>query len=192
MVKGRDSGMPGEDYWNSFFDAECVVKKLFGKNGCQGDVVEFGSGYGTFTFPAAKYTSGYVHVFDIESELIEKLRQKATGLSIFNIVPEIRDFFDDGTGLEPESQSHAMIYNLLHIEDPYKLLKEAYRILRPEGILSVIHWRSDVPTPRGPSLKIRPVPAQCKRWIEETGFRSIQEVSLQECCQFHFGITAVR
>jgi len=40
-----------------------------------------------------------------------------------------------------------MIYNLLHIEQPEKLLKEAGRILKPGGTVSVIHWRSDIETP---------------------------------------------
>jgi len=28
-MKGRESGMPEEDYWQSFFDADAVVKALF-------------------------------------------------------------------------------------------------------------------------------------------------------------------
>ena len=48
MAKGRESGMPGEGYWASFFDPSCVLTAL----GCDErvrDVVEFGCGYGTFT-----------------------------------------------------------------------------------------------------------------------------------------------
>lgn len=81
-MKGRESGMPEERYWNSFFDADCVVRKLFGEKGCQGDVVEFGCGYGTFTFPAARHSMGNVFALDIEPDLIEILRQKA-GKSLF-------------------------------------------------------------------------------------------------------------
>tara|TARA_B100001964_G_C13990415_1_gene490391 strand:+ start:138 stop:713 length:576 start_codon:yes stop_codon:yes gene_type:complete len=190
-MKGRDSGMPEEDYWISFFDAECIIKKMFGVNGCQGDVVEFGSGYGTFTIPAAKYSTSMVSAFDIESELIERLQQKTKEQSITNIHAEVRDFVADGTGLEAETQSHAMIFNLLHLENPVELLKEAHRVLGIGGKLSVIHWRSDIPTPRGPSLKIRPTPEQCNEWIEIAGFHTIQDVDLLEYCQFHFGIVAL-
>mgnify|MGYP001577894405 CR=1 FL=1 len=191
-MKGRDSGMPEEDHWNSFFEAECVVRKLFGEKVCQGDVVEFGCGYGTFTFPAARHATGTVHALDIEHDLIERLRKKVNEESISNIDAKIRDFVADGTGLESGSQSHAMIYNLLHIEDPVGIIKEAHRVLRPSGVLSVIHWRTDIPTPRGPSLEIRPAPEKCKGWMAASGFRNIQDVDLQECCQFHFGITAIR
>jgi hypothetical protein len=53
-VKGRQSGLPAEEYWSSFCDAECVLSKL----DCDqrsGDFVEFGYGYGLFTVFAAIY-----------------------------------------------------------------------------------------------------------------------------------------
>lgn len=191
-MKGRDSGMPDEASWNSFFDAECIVKSMFGIDGCLGDVVEFGCGYGTFTIPAARYSTGTIYALDIEPELIDILRQKAKEQSFTNIKAEVRDFVSYGTGLESSTQSHAMIFNLLHIENPLELLTEAYRVLRKDGKLSVIHWRSDIPTPRGPSLEIRPTPEQCKAWIEVTGFHTIRDVDLLECCNFHFGVLALR
>lgn len=191
-MKARESGMPEEEYWNSFFDAECVVKKMFGAERCQGNVVEFGSGYGTFTLPAVRHATGIVTALDIEPELIARLRQKALGQSIHNVHARLRDFVAEGTGLEPQTQSHAMIYNLLHVETPVELLKEAFRVLQPGGKLSVMHWRSDIPTPRGPTLDIRPSPEQCKAWMEYAGFRLCQDVDLSGCCKYHFGIVAVR
>lgn len=191
-MKGRDSGMPDEDYWNSFFDAECLIEKLFGKKGCKGNVVEFGSGYGTFTFPAARHTQGLVICFDIESELIENLQFKAREQSLSNIQAQVRDFVADGTGLESEKHSHVMIFNLLHLRNPVPLLKEAYRILHIGGKLSIIHWRSDMSTPRGPSLEIRPTPEQCKVWFAQAGFLNIMDVDLSDCCRYHFGIVGIR
>ena len=49
----RDSGMPAEDVWRTFFDVDATLTKLGLKPDC-GDVVEFGCGYGTFTIPAAR------------------------------------------------------------------------------------------------------------------------------------------
>jgi len=184
--------MPEEGCWNNFFNAECVIKKMFGEKGCQGNLVEFGSGYGTFTLAMAKHLTGTVLALDIEADLIEQLQQKLNERNIRNIHAEVRDFVADGTGLDAETQSHAMIFNLLHLENPLDLLKEAYRVLQPGGRLSVIHWRSDIPTPRGPALDIRPTPEQCNRWMKDAGFHLIQDVNLSECCQFHFGIVAIR
>ncbi len=129
---------------------------------------------------------------DIEADLIERLRQKSNERAIRNVHAEVCDFVADGTGLEAETQSYAMIFNLLHLENPVALLKEAYRVLQSGGKLSVIHWRSDMPTPRGPTLDIRPTPEQCRRWMKHAGFHLIRDVDLSECCQFHFGIVAIR
>jgi len=53
------------------------------------------------------------------------------------------DFIYKRSGLENESLDYAMLFYILHAEKPEELLKEAYRILTPEGKLGVIHWNSD-------------------------------------------------
>ena len=191
-MKARESGMPDEVYWNTFFDAESAIKRMFGAGGCRGDAIEFGSGYGTFTLAAARHTAGTVFALDIEPELIAHVRQCAATQGITNIQATLRDFVTEGTGLAPATQAHAMIYNLLHLEAPMTLLAEAYRVLQPGGRLSVMHWRRDIPTPRGPSLDIRPSPTQCKVWIAAAGFAHIEDIDVTDCCPYHFGIVATR
>ncbi|MDD4349731.1 MAG: methyltransferase domain-containing protein [Opitutales bacterium] len=191
-MKTRESGMPDQTWWESFFDRDAVMRLFLGPYGCDGDAVEFGSGYGTFSIPAARLTKGTLHALDIEPELVDGLHQRAVSLGIRNIHPTIRDFVKDGTGLRSQSQSHAMIYNLLHMENPIGLLKEAWRVLRSGGTLSVMHWRSDIVTPRGPSLDIRPSPTQCAEWMGEAGFSQIQPIDITEACPYHFGITGTR
>jgi len=53
-------------------------------------------------------------------------------------------------------------FNILHVEDPVELLREAFRVLSPEGKLGIIHWKTDPATPRGPSMAIRPQASQCR------------------------------
>lgn len=190
-MKGRESGMPDETYWASFFEADAAVDRLLGLS-IEGNVIEFGCGYGSFTVPAARRTAGYVTALDIEPEMVDCVRQKAVACNSFNIQAEVRDFVAHGTGVATGSQAHAMIFNLLHLEQPVALLREAYRTLQDGGVLSVIHWRSDIQTPRGPSLEIRPTPEQCRMWMAEAGFRAIESVDLQSCCPFHFGLLARR
>jgi len=190
-MKGRESGMPDEAYWMSFFKAEVTIDRLLG-SAVQGNVIEFGCGYGSFTVPAARRTTGQLTALDIEPEMVDCVRQKATAFDLPNIQTEVRDFVAHGTGVEAGSQAHAMIFNLLHLEHPVSLLREAYRTLQDGGVLSVIHWRSDIPTPRGPSLAIRPTPGQCRGWMAEAGFHTIESVDLQSCCPFHFGLLARR
>lgn len=191
-MKVRDSGMPGRAYWDSFFDAECVIRSLFGPVPCAGDVLEFGCGYGTFSLPAARYCSGLLTALDIESELVTDLRERAERAGIENLQAIQRDFIAEGAGIDPQSQAHVMIYNLLHLERPVELLREARRVLRPGGRLSVIHWRVDIPTPRGPALDIRPAPRQVRGWIGAAGFDAVRDVNLSDCCDYHYGVVAQR
>jgi len=174
------------------FDARCILERLLAC-GESGDisVAEFGCGYGTFTIPLARITSGKIHAIDIEPQLIHRLSETAKAEMIDNIVPVLRDFVADGTGLPSESVDHAMLYNILHIEDPISLLAEAFRIVRSSGSISIIHWRSDIPTPRGPSLSIRPTPERIHSWLAEVGFSEIGDEELV-CSRYHFGVRAIR
>lgn len=191
-MKGRDSGMPEEAYWATFFDPDSTLDKLIPNDARVGNLVEFGCGYGTFTLSAARRMTGLVTALDIEPEMVATVREKAQAERLENIDAVIRDFVTDGTGLPDASQHHAMIFNLLHLEDPVGLLRETRRVLGEGGRLSVIHWRSDIPTPRGPSLEIRPSPEQCRTWMEQAGFCLIQPVDLQPGCPYHFGLVALR
>jgi SAM-dependent methyltransferase len=191
-MKGRESGMPEEAYWQSFYDADCIVEKLECAKGKKERIAEFGSGYGTFTLPAAKRTTGVVHAFEIEHELVALVQRKAAEAGLQNISAERRDFVAEGTGLPPQSVDHAMIYNLLHIEEPVRLLREAHRILHPGGVVSIIHWKHDASTPRGPSMGIRPRPEQCREWAEVAGFSFLRDQDLSPCCQYHYGMLLIR
>lgn len=191
-MKGRDSGMPDEAYWATFFDPETALDRLIPTDTRAGNAVEFGCGYGTFTLSAARRMTGLITALDIEPEMVATVRQKAEAELLANIDATICDFVADGTGLPNASQQHAMIFNLLHLEDPVGLLREARRVLREAGSLSVIHWRSDIPTPRGPSLDIRPSLDQCRGWMAQAGFRVAEPVGLEDCCPYHFGLVARR
>lgn len=184
--------MPDEAYWATFFDPEAALEQLLRLEAAPGHIVEFGCGFGTFTLPAARRTAGIVTALDIEPEMVEAVRQKAEAGACDNIEASIRDFVANGSGLEAGSQAHAMIFNLLHLENPVTLLREAHRVLGTGGSLSVIHWRSDISTPRGPSLAIRPTPGQCRAWMAEAGFKTIQTIDLQACCPYHFGLLGQR
>ncbi|MDD4116977.1 MAG: hypothetical protein PHI39_02040 [Kiritimatiellae bacterium] len=94
----------------------------------------------------------------------------------------------DVPGLPPDSVEYAMLFNLLHAEDPRCLLAEAWRILAPGGRLGVIHWNHDPATPRGPPMEIRPRPEDCRRWIAGAGF--VLETPHVELPLHHYGIRA--
>lgn len=191
-MKVRESGMPEENYWLSFYDADCIVAKLdCAKSGTE-CIAEFGGGYGTFTFPAARRTAGMVHTFDIEPDLVALVNRRAQEAGLLNVRAELRDFVAQGTGLPESSMDHAMLFNLLHLESPVGLLQETFRILKPGGLVSIMHWKYDSATPRGPSMAIRPKPEQCRAWAEAVGFQFLRDQDLSECCQYHYGLLLVR
>ncbi len=161
--------MPDEERWESFFRPEKVLS-LFGLGKDTGDVVEFGSGYGTFTLAAAQLASGTVHALDIEPEMIRLIEDKCRQEGVGNVRTELRDFVTNGTGLSDSTVDVALLFNILHHEHPVQLLSEAFRILTPGGKCAVIHWNYDPSTPRGPDMEIRPRPQQCIEWASEAGF----------------------
>jgi ubiquinone/menaquinone biosynthesis C-methylase UbiE len=178
--------MPAEAYWNSFFDAECTLSRL-DCDGPSGDVVDFGCGYGLFTEVAARKTEGTVYALDIDPQMIEATCLRVTTAGLPNVHIERRDFLADGCGRPDWSVRYAMLFNILHVEEPVVLLREAYRVLAPGGKVGIIHWAYDSSTPRGPSMDIRPRPEQCRSWAEDAGFQFIRFESLA-CCSCHYGL----
>jgi SAM-dependent methyltransferase len=162
------------------------------KLGCAvGDVVEFGCGYGTFTVPVAKSTTGHVFALDIEPEMVAETIRKADAAGLSNVVGVVRDFIADGAGLPDAQAQRAMLFNILHIENPLRLLSEAHRVLAPGGAVGIVHWRSDIPTPRGPSPPIRPNAEQCRVWGEQVGLEFVRYEPMF-CCSWHWGLVMRR
>ncbi|MDD5169039.1 MAG: class I SAM-dependent methyltransferase [Syntrophales bacterium] len=185
-MKVRDSGMPDEEMWTGFFDPAKVLA-VFGLDHDVQNLVEFGCGYGTFTLAAAGIASGTVHALDIEPEMVEVVQQKCDDAGIANVRAEMRDFVADGTGLDDSSMDAALLFNILHHEEPVALMKEAHRVLKPNGMLAVIHWNYDPETPRGPAMEIRPRPEQCVEWGIEAGF-CFNERNRYDLPPHHYGL----
>lgn len=190
MTKGRDSGMPAAEQWESYFDAAGIVDALGGRR-ITGDAIEFGCGYGTFTIPTAQRVSGTVYALDIDPAMVAATSARVAEAGLKNVVVEQRDFVNDGSGREPHSACFALLFNILHIEDPVPLLKEAHRVLRSDGLVAIIHWNYDAGTPRGPPLDIRPRPEQCRMWAEEAGFTWRRDQNLPGC-PWHWGMVLGR
>ncbi len=183
-LKIRESGMPIEYEWNKFFNPDKTLK-LLGLDSKVKDVADFGCGYGTFTIPAARIISGKVYAFDIESEMVEDVNRKARKLCLGNVEATVRDFLQVGSGLPDANVDFVFLFNILHLEEPESLLKEAYRILRAGGKVGIVHWNYDSKTPRGPPMAIRPKPEQVRRWAESVGFVFERQLDLKP---YHYGL----
>lgn len=183
-MKIRESGMPDENIWNGFFNPDKILKKLE-LNDKIVDAADFGCGYGTFTIPAAKTINGKIYAIDIEPKMIEITEQKANVENLNNVETVLRDFISEGSGLEDESVDYIILSNILHVGEPEKLLREACRILRPNGKIVIIHWNYDTTTPRGPPMEIRPTPEKCIKWAKSSGFKNPVTSDLKP---YHYGI----
>jgi len=190
MMKGRESGMPEAPYWETFFNPSCILERL-GCSGECGDVVEFGCGHGTFTIPVAQLVTGRVFTSDIEPAMVAETVRRADQSGLTNVAAEVRDFVASGCGRPDASAGRALLFNILHIENPVSLLTEARRVLFPQGTAAIIHWRTDIPTPRGPSHAIRPTSEQCRSWGEAAGLEFVRFESLC-CCSWHWGLVMKR
>lgn len=177
MAKGRESGMPSLEQWEAYFDPAAILQSLGCRN-LHGDCIEFGCGYGTFTIPAATEVSGTLYAFDIDTAMVEATIERVRRAALANVVVEQRDLTVDGCARPDGSACFVMLFNLLHIEHPVDLLREAHRVLRPGGLIGVTHWRFDASTPRGPTLEIRPRPQQCRAWGEQAGLRWVRYQAL--------------
>ena len=117
------------------------------------NVAEFESGYGNFTIPASKIIKGTIIPQTLKKKMIKRITERAAHEKLNNIKIILRDFIHEGSGLEDESVNYVMLFNILHAEDPEELLKESFRILKPDGNWVLIHWNYD-PVPRGPPMEI--------------------------------------
>jgi SAM-dependent methyltransferase len=188
-MKVHDSGMPDESYWNSLFDIPLIVKWLHLKD-INAPIVDLGCGYGTFTVPVAKEVDVEVHAFDIESSMITIAQERVRGAGVGNVRFHLRDVIGTGTGLDAGSVGLVLLFNILHSLERRILLGEASRILKPAGIVAIIHWRRDVKTPRGPDVHSRPDDRVIYDSIVGLDFEVVDEGRILE--PYHWGIKLVK
>jgi len=132
--------------------------------------VDLGCGNGFFALPAARTVGaeGRVYGVDANPEIIEELRKRAEGEGLKN--------FDLTAGRAeqtlPCEQCADMVFmgNVLHdFDDPARVLQNARRMLKPEGVLVNVDWK-DEPSPMGPPMSIRFSAARASGLIENAGF----------------------
>jgi SAM-dependent methyltransferase len=175
----RDSGMPEENYWEALFDVPGTLAALRINSRLQ-DVVECGCGYGTFTVPVARAVAGTVYAFDIDPVMVERTRNRSSYLRVVCLVRDVME-----KGFVFRSVDAALLFNILHCEEPVALLNHAADAVRPGGHVLVTHWHYGE-TPRGPSLDIRPRREQIISWADETRLRL--EGGIIDLPPWHYGL----
>lgn len=186
-MKYRESGMPDENLWKTFFDPFQIIESM-GINEKINVLVDIGCGYGTFTFPASKIVKKVVGV-DIDNQMIEYCKniireQNYKNIDLIEIDISQNQSIQDKLKIYSDDIDYITLFNILHCEDPLKLLQSTYNVLKTGSKLGVIHWKYEN-TPRGPSMEIRPKPEQIIKWANSIGFKTKNEINLPP---YHYGI----
>lgn len=188
-MKIRESGMPEVASWESLFDVPLVLDRM-GIDGSVETLVEFGCGYGTFTIPAAGRIKGKLVAFDIEKRFIDFVQSRLASLPYQNVELILGDFVAMERPLARESVDYIMLFNILHHQDNRHLIQQALELLKVGGRMGIIHWRSDINTPRGPSLAIRPTPQSIVQELIQAQATVLEDsIALPP---YHFGVLAAK
>lgn len=190
-MKYRESGMPNEQLWNTFFNPRQILEQLE-VNKKIDTLIDIGCGYGTFLIPAAGLIQGTAIGIDIEPQMIEACKKKVQEQYLKNIhllcgdisSPHVVKALDQYKG----TVDYITLFNILHCEEPLSLLNSVYRLLNRHGQVGVIHWK-DEETPRGPSMDIRPTPEKISEWAREAGLTLQKRIELPP---YHFGLVFMK
>jgi len=99
-------------------------------------VLDFGCGPGSYIVPLVKLVgeSGKIYALDIHPLAIQKVKDIASKKQLTNVETILSDC---QTGLSDNSLDAVLLYDAFHhLSDPDVVLKELYRVLKPDGILS--------------------------------------------------------
>jgi ubiquinone/menaquinone biosynthesis C-methylase UbiE len=167
-----------------FLNPQKIIDNLEIKDGLI--IADFGCGHGYFSLPLAKKVGQYGKVFalDVLPEALEEVNSRAKLEGIQNIESKRCNLEKEGGSKLPDSSCNmVLVANLLfQTEDDEKVIREAKRVLKPEGKLVFIDWRPDVSLgPQGKRVK----PEEIKELLLKENFSFEKELPTDN---YHFGL----
>lgn len=100
-------------------------------------ILDFGCGAGLYAIPAARLVGkkGRVYALDKDAGALETLKESVRNGGLGNVETILSS---DLTGMKNETVDMVLLYDVVHlIEDRKELFVEIYRILKPDGIVSI-------------------------------------------------------
>ncbi len=152
------------------------------------EVADFGAGAGYYALAAADKVGGEgaVYVIDIQQELLTKAKSHAseTQLKALHFIQgDLEE--EQGSHLKDSLVDAVIIANVLfQIEKKAACLKEAYRVLKPGGILLVTDW-SDSFGGIGPQSEYLLSKDRAIAFAAEAGFEKMREF---DAGGYHWGL----
>lgn len=183
--------MPAEQLWDTFFNPDELIEKI-GIDHQVKTLIDIGCGYGTFLLPMAEVVSNKVIGIDIDPAMIAICRSKIAAQQASKIELINGDISDEDTVRRMKNDQGDIdfitLFNILHCEEPFTLLKNVYDLLNVNGRMAITHWKYE-DTPRGPSMEIRPKPEMIIKWATNAGFTLAQQVELPP---YHYGLVFLK
>lgn len=156
-----------------------LLKKVGIKS--QDRILDFGCGNGNYSIPAARLTNpeGQVFALDQNNSSLNKVQNKAEQASLGNLrtVKTTGSFY---TEFDNDLFDVILLYDVLHFfdkEERASLLKELYRILKIQGLLSIFpkHTAENFPLIELSQTSVD----ELKQEIEKAGFIEEKQVTGQ-------------
>jgi len=145
---------------------------------------DIGCGVGYFSIPASRMVGkGKVYAIDIQRRMLEQLKKEDIG----NI--EVVESSEEEIPLASGSADLALMADVLHELEGEGTLREAHRILKPNGRLAVVDWKKEESGGWGPPLEERLSLAEAEERLEKAGFAVVERF---EVPPYHFGIIATK
>ena len=168
-----------------FTDPREIISQLEIKEG--GAAADFGCGSGYFSIPFAQAVGdeGKVYCLDILPQALESVESQAKILGISNIFTKRANLENEnGSGLEDNSMDWVIMKDVLFQNEKKKnILKEAYRILKPEGRVLIMEWGDNLLV--GPDKEKRVPREEIERLADEQGFIIKKNIPAGD---FHYAI----
>lgn len=138
-------------------------------------ICDMGCGNGFYTLPLAKLVgeNGRVIAVDIQREMLELLKDRATAERLNNIEPVLGTVIDPK--LPPASIDLVLLVDVYHeFSHPEQMLAAIRRSLKPAGRIALVEFRSE-----DPNVPIKPLhkmsKAQIMKEFPANGFKLVEE-----------------
>ena len=154
-----------------FMNPNVIVESFGLKSGMK--VADFGCGAGYFTLLMAKKVGedGIIMALDIMESALETVQAKASAAGLKNLQTTRANLeILGGSALPDNSQDVVLLANIL-FQSPKKeqIIKEAKRVLTPQGLMIVIDWKKEINGGLGPPAELRIDSQELKSILEKEG-----------------------
>ena len=152
------------------------------------EVADFGAGAGYLAVEAAEAvgSNGTVYVIDLQKELLTKATHLAKKHHLDRLVFIHADLEKDHGSTLPDTSIDAVIVSnlLFQVTDKTAVVKEAFRILRPQGRMLIVDWRESFGG-IGPQPEHVLPEADARAVAEQAGFTFL---SMIDTGAYHYGL----